>query len=54
MTNLILPKIQSYNYGYHDGLNSQSMKNPIHNNWLNLKHFNPQYIAGYWAGFTCS
>ena len=40
----------SYNRGYHDGKNSKSMNNPIHNNW-NGEHPNKAYEADYWKGY---
>ena len=45
-----------YQYGYNDGKNSASFQRPIHTNWPrdnagNLVHFNPDYLAGYKAGW---
>ena len=44
--------MNTYNYGYQDGKASFSMKNPIHANWPEGPHFNPEYERGYWTGWN--
>jgi len=52
------PDGTKYNWGYNDGLNASSMKNPIHRNWKGkdgiLRHFDEAYVNGYIAGYAKS
>ena len=41
-----------YNRGWHDGMASQGLRNPIHNNWPEGGHWDPQYAKGYFAAYT--
>lgn len=38
-------------WGYNDGKNAATMRNPIHNNWRGvdgiLRHYDESYIMGY-------
>jgi len=42
-------------WGYNDGKNAATMRNPIHNNWLGvdgiLRHYDESYIMGYIIGY---
>ena len=39
------------NRGYHDGLASRTFTTPIHENWPEGPHYNPDYERGYRVGF---
>lgn len=41
-----------YNWGFNDGKNAKSFKNPLHKQWPAKGHFDQVYAAGYWAGFN--
>jgi len=51
MPKRIQDRILSIRHGYFDGRNSALFDNPIHNNWGDKPHFNPDYEIGYWLGY---